>query len=243
MRLKLFVIVLLLSLITVSAASYQKQFAENINPAEHNLVMCEREKQIGAVHLYDKRVCCVNRDRNQFCGNNEPVLATCDSNLCMFPTKTFKVAWTYWQKRTPCPGLAVMTGTEFEHLMKDEKCEKNGKYWCCSPYSFHPPLEVIKPRPGDKPPQEPNPEGALLLVSPSKWYAMQLGFNIRDQYSKRAFEYEQKRCASGGEDIEIIDEKYGSYFKNTRHFQTGVRAFYMKPNEVIPLVTWCKDDR
>lgn len=234
----LIIIVLVLSM-SASAALYQRGFAEDINPAEHDLAMCERHKQLGAVSIHDKRICCVNKDKNRFCGNDEPVLGKCDANLCILPTKTFRESWTYWTRPTPCFGLAILTGEEFAPLMESQQCEKEGQYWCCNPYAFPPPTEVLQPEPGMQPPPPESPTGALLIVNKQKWRALELGYRVRDNYAHRAYEHEKKRCSAGGKSIEIINPEYGSYFADSRNRHEGERAFYMKPGEVIPLVTWC----
>lgn len=233
------ILLILIMSLSAQAALYSRGFTENVNPADYSKVMCEREKQLGAVSTFDKRVCCVNEDNNGFCANNEPVLGKCDSNLCIFPTKTFRESWAYWQRIPPCPGLAIQTGPEYTEMLANEGCEKDGDYWCCSPYAFPPPTQTLKPRPGLQPPPAESPTGALLVVNKQKWRAMELGYKLRDTYSMRAFEHEKNRCKNGGGSIEIIDPEYGSYFLDSRNRHPGERAFYMKPGEVTPLVTWC----
>ena len=213
---------------------------DGVNPGEYSLVMCEREKQLGAVHGNDRRLCCINKDLNGFCGNNEPYVGECNSNLCIWPTKTLRSSYTYWYKRTPCQGLAILAGDEHKDLLTRARCEKIGTYWCCDPFSFAPHESGLVARPGDKPPSQPNPKGALLVVNPARWRALELGYPTRDEYLKRAYSAEQNRCANGGDSVRIIDPKYGSFFADIKNVKEGWRAFYMMPpDKVTALLAWC----
>lgn len=227
--------------IAVSATSITRtQTLEGVNPGDYRLVMCEREKQLGAVHSSDKRLCCVNKDINQFCGNNEPTVGECNANLCIWPTKTLRASYTFWYKRTPCQGLAIIAGNEHKDLLTRARCEKTGNYWCCDPFSFAPHESGLVARPGDRPPSQPNPKGALLVVNPAKWRALELGYPTRDEYLKRAYTAEQNRCANGGGEVRIIDPQYGSFFSDSKNVKEGWRAFYMMPpDKVTALVAWC----
>ena len=236
-------VVLLFSIILLaipaSAILVQRANVQDSLQAEHfSLVTCERAKQLGAVHASDKRLCCVNLDKNNFCGNNEPTLGECDSNLCIFQTRTFRSSYTYWNKRAPCPGLAILTGKEHDALLSNAGCQKSGQYWCCSPFAFMPQDNGLRAPPGATRPG-PNKDGALLVLSPGKWKALEFGYPTRDKYAKKAYSYEQDRCEKGGEDVRIIDRKYGSFFADTRNIQNGMRAFFITPDTVVPLITWC----
>ncbi|MBI4146727.1 hypothetical protein HY489_05315 [Candidatus Woesearchaeota archaeon] len=232
---RIIMLILLLAL-PVSALYDRVQYTTIVTPEQYDSVTCEREKRIGAISAIKERLCCINKDKNAYCSNDEPVLGTCDQNLCVLPTATYKPAYTTRYTRSPCTGLSILTGPEHHSLLTHAGCAKTGQHWCCPANAF-PPLTGLAQKPGMKKPG-PNPEGALLVVGAQKWRGLELGL-VTDKYAQRAYEHEQERCAQGGGEVKIINKSYGSFFADTRNIKPGIRAFFIKPNQITPLITWC----
>ncbi len=232
------VLLLLLLAVPVSAASFisSDYVNGNINNDQFSLVTVEREKKVGS--RADDRMTCINTNKNYYCERDEPRIGECFANVCIWPTATFK-PWYSWRYRSaPCTGIAILAGQEYTPLLQWAKCTKEDSYWCCDPYAF-PTLESgLTPKPSTQPPG-PSPTGALLVLDAQKWRALERGHFKYQKYEQRAYEAEKQRCAKGGGQIRIIDRKYGSFFSDVKNLRPGTRAFFVKPDEVIPLVTWC----
>lgn len=237
-------VLLLLLLVPVHAATLQRGDFVNgdIVPSEYELVMCEREKRHGAVSIYDDRMCCLNRNQDGYCDNDEPVLGTCYAELCMWPTETFKI-WYSWRYRpAPCGAdeWGFLAGKEYNQVMKGAGCYRENSYWCCSDEVF--PQEV--PKQGEVVAEREYestaspPTGALMVLTGAKWKALQRGM-VGHPPEMRALDFERERCRKGGEDVRIIDPAYGSFFLDKTNVREGMRVFYLTKEFVIPLVSSC----
>lgn len=234
---KKLVLLLLLFVIPVAAVNYNRDFVGGVSRSQFTFVTCEREKKLGASNTFNERVCCINLNKNAYCENDEPVLGTCAANACFWPTKSF-TPWYSWRYRsTPCSGLAVMAGKEYDALLEWSGCDRTDVWWCCSPVSF--PTFEGKPMVEPKVEAKSSPTGALLVLDGSKWKALELGYFKWLKPEQRALAYEKNRCALGGGSVRIVDPKYGSFFSDTRNLRPGVRAFYLTEKEVVPLITSC----
>jgi len=232
-------LLLLLAVPTYAVSLSKTDFVRDISPSDYSQIMCERQKQIGARHDIGKLLCCLNTDHNQYCANNEPLVGVCESGICALPTRTYTPSYATWTRSRPCEGLAIMTGPEFEPLMKKQHCTQTKDYWCCPSDIFPPTDSGLTMRPGSRPPTQDDPNGALLVINPQRWRALELGYYKHDQYLQRALEFEKNRCTNGGGNIRIIDKKYSSYFADTHNMHPGYRAFFLKPQSITALVTWC----
>jgi len=234
-------LLLLLLVVPVSAVVLTKDYIEgDIDPSQYGLVTVERDRRLGS--FARDRATCINLNKNKFCELDEPMLGPCWNNVCIWPTKTYK-PWYSWRYRaSPCFGFAVLAGKEYEPLLEYGNCVKSDIYWCCDPKNAFPPFNTVYlGRRGMQAPG-PSPTGALLIVDSNKWKALKQGFFRYQTYEQRALQFERQRCAKlrrGQGQIRVIDPKYGSFFADTRNFRPGIRAFFIKPKEVVPLITWC----
>lgn len=135
-----------------------------------------------------------------------------------------------------------MTGKEYDELFKWADCEKNGVYWCCGAEDFpiKEGLPLVTPAYGYGKPFVPSTNSSLLILTDVKWQLMKKkGYYMIQKFEAKAFASEKQRCANGGGDIRIIDQKYGSFFKDSRNLKPGMRVFYFEGDKMTPLVTWC----
>jgi len=258
---KRLMILLLLAVPAMAATFSTGDFARgNVAPAEYDKVICESQVPFGRVSPFaGDQLCCVNENDNRKCETGEEkILGECFQNgqlLCLWHgEKDFWWSWRY--RSSPCDPIevSILASDVYEPLLSQkESCRQENGYWCCQKNAFAPPegntqttpsstkLKITPPRKGPKSPAvtSPSPTGALLVLNEAKWRAMELGYFKYHAPEQRAFQFEQQRCRNGGDDVRIIDPKYGSMFKNTRNIHPGMRAFYLTKENVIPLISQC----
>ncbi len=236
---KLLLLILLL-VVPVYATTFQRGDFVNgdVSSDDFSLVMCEREKRSNSVRVYSDPICCLNLNGNGWCENDEPVLGSCYDNLCLWATPSYTPWYSMRYRSSPCEsGLSVLTGREYSQLLLSSGCKPKDTYWCCGDAFPQVHNVIVQSKPVEEP--KTSPTGALLILTETKWKALQMGYYRNQGFEQLALKSERARCASGGGSIRIIDPKYGSYFADTRNFQPGARAFYLSDGAVTPLVTWC----
>ena len=232
------VLLFLLLSIPVSAAYIHRDLVDGkLSSSQLSLVTCEREKRQTVVKgLADKR-CCINENKNLYCENDEPKLGSCEKYTCAWPTTSYQPAFSWKFTEPSCNGWAIYTGDEYAALLRSQQCDKKDKFWCC-PWASFPPFEGAVQKPSTARPG-PNPNGALMILPPEKWNKMKAGTLRFQKPEMRVLEFEQSRCKSGGGPVRVIDKQYGSWFADVTNIKPGWRAFFIKPDSVVPLITWC----
>lgn len=229
-----------------------------IQPNEYILASCERQLPFSTARQREL-YCWVDSDESGRWTPEERVLGTginvAGIKLFTFDTESQKW-WMNWRvKQPPCNGRwAYLAGHEYDGLFEFHKCERDSKigtYWCCPDTAF--PVREIKAPPKGYVPPAPKAmpgvtatssnsnqiSGALLVLNNNQWLSLKAGRLWYRQYEMRAFEHEKQRCATGGQDLRILDQKYGSYFADTRQIKEGQRAFFLTPDKVITLISAC----
>jgi|GEM_PF-2781413 len=255
--------VILLLLLSSIIGAYAAITAEptlvlgNIDRSEYGFVSCERQLPSSTARQREL-YCWIDEDASGRWTTDERVLGTGTSSagvkLFTFDTESQKW-WSSWRtKIPPCPGWAYLAGKEYDGLFEYHQCRRDeqiGTYWCCpnsafmvrkiakAPQGSQPPAP--KALPGITPTSENSNQltGALLVLNNNQWLSLKAGRLWYRKYEMRAFEHEKQRCASGGKDLKIIDQKYGSYFADTRQIKEGQRAFFLTPEKVITLISTC----
>lgn len=229
-----------------------------IDKNEYGFVSCERQLPPSTARQRDL-YCWIDKDASGRWTTEERVLGTGISSagvkLFTFDTETQKW-WSSWRtKIPPCSGQwAYLAGHEYDKLFEYHQCKKDdhiGTYWCCPDSAFMV-RQIAKPPQGYQPPapkampgvnatssNSNQLTGALLVLNNNQWLSLKAGRLNYRKYELRAFEHEKQRCATGGTDLRIIDQKYGSYFADTRQIKEGARAFFLTPEKVITLISAC----
>lgn len=236
-------VIFLLLVVPAMAVTFQgaEYIRGQIAPADYDKIICEEDKRFGAVSKYREEMCCVNTNGNKYCDNDEPMIGECDAGakkLCLWHgDRDFWYSWRY--RVPPCAGneLSILAAEIYTPILEQAQCRRVDAYWCCTD-AFKPPTEV-KVAKVEPYVSEGFPTGALLVLTGSKWRAMELGSFEYQRPEQRAFQFEQQRCRNGGEPVRIIDPKYGSFFKDINNLKPGMRAFYLTKERVIPLVSEC----
>ena len=241
-------IVLLLCVVAIASAGtyYESDYLVmgDLSPDTDNIV-CERAQRSGIVHFEKEPHCCIDSDGTGYCSPNEKMLgAGTKMGLhmkYMWPTHTFKPSFSHKLMYIPCEGNIVITGKEYEQLLLNNNCTQVGTVSYCCPAdafpakqhptqitgSFYKQPEMVKKNP-------------ILLVDENRWAMVKKGI-IKDMFVEKAIRTEDERCLSGGEDIFIFDQGFGSYFSDKRNYHEGERVFmFIKPDyDIVPLITWC----
>jgi len=233
---KKLVIFLVLS-IAVSAAFYDEAFVRgDIEPAQFPKIMCESEKRLGAIDVYNELICCINENGNKYCENDEAVLGLCFNGVCMWPTDAYR-PWYSWRYRAPpCTEKGFLVGNKYDPLMEWAGCEETDGYWCCGRDTFKA-INPVVAKQTMAPKNSMNINGALVVMFDNDWRLAAKG--VGRPLELKVFNWEKARCARGGQEVRIIDPQYGSMFMDVGNIKPGMRAFYMVEDNIVPLVTWC----
>jgi hypothetical protein len=253
-------IIFLATVMSVYAANGQPIFdLGKIQPNEYTFASCERQLPFSTARQREL-YCWVDSDESGRWTPEERVLGTginvAGIKLFTFDTESQKW-WMNWRtKQPPCNGQwAYLAGREYDKLFEFHQCARDtkiGTYWCCPDTAFSVRELKLKPAPstpmpGPKAVQGVAPKstnsnqltGALLVLNKHKWAALKKGHFENQYYEQRAIYHEYYRCLNGGQDVRIIDPKYGSYFSDTRNIKEGERAFFLTPDKVITLISKC----